>query len=60
MLSATQGSIWYHFYNVFGMTESGIEPATFRLQGKGSNHLATAAAAPMVEVERTIKSHLPE
>jgi len=25
MLSAKQGSIWYHFYNVFGMTRSGIE-----------------------------------
>jgi len=28
MLSAKQGSIWYHFYNFFGMTRSGIEPTT--------------------------------
>jgi len=26
MLSAKQGSIWYHFINVFGMTRSGIKP----------------------------------
>jgi len=31
MLSAKQGSIWYHFCNVFGMTQSGIEPTTSRL-----------------------------
>jgi len=32
MLSAKQGSIWYHFYNVFGMTRSEIEPTTSRLR----------------------------
>ena len=26
MLSAKQGSHWYHFYNVFGMTRPGIDP----------------------------------
>jgi len=25
MLGAKQESIWYHFYNVFGVTRSGIE-----------------------------------
>ena len=43
MLSAKQGSIWYHFYNVFGMTRSGIEPTTSRSRGERSNHWATAA-----------------
>jgi len=28
MLSTKQWIIWYHFYNVFGMTQSGIEPTT--------------------------------
>ena len=33
MLSAKQGSHWYHFFNVFGMPRhlSGIEPLTFRI-----------------------------
>ena len=43
MLSAKQGSIWYHFYKVFGMTRSGIEPTTSRSRGERSNHWATAA-----------------
>ena len=43
ILSAKQGSIWYHFYNVFGMTRSGIEPTTSRSRGERSNHWATAA-----------------
>jgi len=34
MLSAEQRSIWYHFYNVFGMTRSGIEPMTSRSRGE--------------------------
>jgi len=42
MLNAKQGIIWYHFYNVFGMTRSGIEPTTSRSLGKRSNHWATA------------------
>jgi len=33
MLSAKQGRIWYHFYNVFGMTRSGIEPTNSRSRG---------------------------
>jgi len=36
MLSAKQGSIWYHFYNAYGITWSGIKPMTSRLQGKHS------------------------
>jgi len=43
MLSAKQGSIWYRFYNVFGMTRSGIEHTTSRSRGERSNHRATAA-----------------
>ena len=43
MLSAKQGNIWYHFYNLFGMTRSGIEPTTTRSRGERSNHWATAA-----------------
>jgi len=43
MLSAKQGSIWYYFYNVFGMTRSGTEPTTSRSRGERSNHWATAA-----------------
>ena len=46
MLSAKQGSIWYQFYNVFGMTRSGIEPTTSRSQGERSNHWATSAQYP--------------
>ena len=38
MLGDKQGSIWYHFYNVFGMTRSGIEPTTSRLRGERSNY----------------------
>ena len=38
MLSAKQGSIWYHFYYVFGMMRSGMEPTTSRSQGERSNH----------------------
>ena len=34
MLSSKQGSIWYHFYNVFGMMQSGIEPTTIHSQGE--------------------------
>ena len=34
MLSAKQGSIWYHFYSVFGMTRSGIERTTSHSRGK--------------------------
>ena len=36
ILNAKQGSIGYHFYNVFGMTWSGIEPTTSCSQGKRS------------------------
>ena len=28
MLSAKQGTHWYHFYNVFGMTRPGIDPTS--------------------------------
>jgi len=43
MLSAKKGSIWYHFYNVFGMTRSEIETTTSRSRGERSNHSAIAA-----------------
>ena len=38
ILSAKQGSIWNHVYNVVGMTRSGIEPTTSCLRGERSNH----------------------
>ena len=34
MLSAKQGSHWYHYFKVFGMTWPGIEPTTSRFPGK--------------------------
>ena len=43
MLSAKQGIIWYHFYKVFGMTRSGIEPTTSRLRGESFYQYATIA-----------------
>ena len=43
MLSAKQGSILYHFYKVFGMMRSRIEPTTSCLRGECSNHWATIA-----------------
>jgi len=36
MPSAKQKSIWYHFYNAYGITRSGIKPMTSRLQGEHS------------------------
>jgi len=36
MLSSKQGSIWYYFYNVFGMMQSGIKPTTIHSQGECS------------------------
>ena len=48
-LNATQGNIWYHFYNVFGMTWSGIEPTTSRLRGERSNLWTTAAGCIWVD-----------
>ena len=38
MLSAKQGSHWYHF--VFGMTRPGIESTTSRFRSARSNHYA--------------------
>ena len=46
MLSAKQGSHWYHFYNVFGMTRPGIDPTpilTYRTRSGRSTTLAIAA-----------------
>jgi len=37
MLSDKQGSIWYHFYNVFSMTRSGLAPTTYRSRGERAN-----------------------
>ena len=50
MLSAKQGSIWCHFYNVFGMTRSGIEPTTSRSRGERSYHWVY-----LFKTSRTIK-----
>ena len=38
MFSAKQGNYWYHFYNVFGMTDPclGIEPGTSRTRSQHS------------------------
>jgi len=35
-LSSKQGKIWYHFYNVVGMTRLGIDPTTSRSRGERS------------------------
>ena len=46
MLSAKQGSHWYHFYNVFGMTRPGIDPTpilTYRTRSGRSTTWAIAA-----------------
>jgi len=37
VLSANQGSIWYHFYDVLSMVRSGIEPTTSRSQSECSS-----------------------
>ena len=43
MLSAKQGSHWYHFYNVFGMTRPGIDPTlTYRTRSGRSTTWAAA------------------
>ena len=46
MLSAKQGSHWYHFYNVFDMTRPGIDPTpilTYRTRSGRSTTWAIAA-----------------
>ena len=46
MLSAKQGSHWYHFYDVFGMTRPGIDPThilTYRTRSGRSTTWAIAA-----------------
>ena len=46
MLSAKQGSHWYHFYNVFGMTRPGIDPTpilSYRTRSGRSASWAIAA-----------------
>ena len=51
MLSAKQGSHWYHFYNVFGMTRPGIDPTpilTYRTRSGRSTTWAIAAANSIV------------
>ena len=48
MLSAKQGSHWYHFYNVFGMTRPGIDPTpilTYRTRSGRSTTWAIAAVS---------------
>ena len=44
MLSAKQGSHWYHF-NVFGMTRPGLEPAP---PASEANALAITLSGPVV------------
>jgi len=56
MLSAKQGTIWYHFYNVFGMTRSEIEHTTSRSRGECSNHCATAAET-LLDFWRKLTQH---
>ena len=63
MLIAKQGSIWYHFYNVVGMAQSGIESATSRSRGKRSlgetfNHRATAEVLFYVNALWWLVQHL--
>ena len=41
MLSAKQGSHWYHFYNVFGMTRPGIDPTPILTYRTRSGHSTT-------------------
>ena len=53
MLIAKQGSIWYQFYNVFGMTDSG-RASNPRPSAHGANALATETAAIVKEY---INSH---
>ena len=51
MLSAKQGSHWYHFYNVFGMTRPGIDPTpilTYRTRSGRSTTWAIAACLCML------------
>ena len=43
MLSAKQGSIWYNFYNVFGMKRSGFEPTIPHSQGRMLYHWTIVA-----------------
>ena len=45
MLSAKQGSHWYHFHNVFGMMRAGIDPIpilTYRTRSGRSTTWAIA------------------
>jgi len=42
MLSAKQGSIWYHFYHVCGITQLGIKPTSSCSWGECSYHWANA------------------
>jgi len=38
MLSAKQGCIWYHFYDAFGMTRSGIDTHNLQFTGQTLYH----------------------
>ena len=44
MLNAKQGSHWYHFYNVFGMTRPGIDPTPILTYDTRSGRSATWAS----------------
>ena len=63
MLSAKQGSHWYHFYNVFGMSRPGIDPTpilTYRTQSGRSTTWAIAAVyLPSIHELPPPSSHPP-
>ena len=60
MLSAKQGSHWYHFYNVFGMTRPGIDPTpilTYRTRSGRSTTWAIAAVNNINSLQRGTTSY---
>lgn len=46
------GTNKYHILTSFGMTQSGIEPATFRSPGERSNHYTTQAVLTEMKTHR--------
>ena len=53
MLSAKQGSHWYHFYNVFGMTRPGIDPTPILTYLNRSGRSTTWAILGITETSPT-------
>ena len=58
MLSAKQGSHWYHFYNVFGMTRPGIDPTPILTYRTRSGRSTTWAIAAGTSQQNTFKELL--